>query len=191
VTGFEFVDVLLVAARDTDDVATWLLLDARAADTLTIEPLELLAVNASKTVHIGFNRHWVPSDRLVGTLPFAQWPERDAAGLRGNGSLALGLVDRCRRLLIGAADDQSAELEVALADARDELDAAGPAELPAARAAASALALRAAATLVTASGARAALSGDTAGRLLREAGFLLVFGSRPSIRFELMRQLAR
>jgi len=191
VTGFALVDVLLVAARDADDLVTWLLLDAQPAPTLTIEPLKLLAVNASKTVHIRFDRHPVPADRLVGTLPFAQWPERDAAGLRGNGSLALGLVDRCRRLLVGLADEPAIELGAALDAARDGLDTAGPDELPAARAAASALAVRAAATLVTATGARAALSGDTAERLLREAGFLLVFGSRPSIRFELLRQLVR
>jgi alkylation response protein AidB-like acyl-CoA dehydrogenase len=56
--------------------------------------------------------------------------------------------------------------------ARSALDAASPEYLPAARAAASDLALRATATLMTAVGARGILAGGTAQRLFREAGFL-------------------
>jgi hypothetical protein len=54
--------------------------------------------------------------------------------------------------------------------------------MPQARAAASALALRAATQLTLASGAGSVLSDSHAQRLFREAMFLLVFGSRPPIR---------
>jgi hypothetical protein len=58
-----------------------------------------------------------------------------------------------------------------------------------ARAAASALAWSAAARLTVATGARAVLAGDPAGRAVREAAFLLVFGSRPPIRAALRGRL--
>jgi hypothetical protein len=58
----------------------------------------------------------------------------------------------------------------------------GPDELPAARAAACELAIRAAAALVVAQGATAILASQDAQRLAREALFLLVFGSRPTIK---------
>jgi hypothetical protein len=53
------------------------------------------------------------------------------------------------------------------------------------------LATRAAATLATATGADAVLAGGHAERLVREAMFLLVFGSRPAIRQALLDELAR
>ena len=62
--------------------------------------------------------------------------------------------------------------------------------MPTARAAASELALRAAATLVAAAGARSIIAGEHPQRLLREAAFLLVFGSRPGIRTELLDRLS-
>jgi hypothetical protein len=54
--------------------------------------------------------------------------------------------------------------------------------MPAARAAASELAQRSAAALVTVQGSRAILAGEHAQRLAREALFLLVFASRPAIK---------
>jgi alkylation response protein AidB-like acyl-CoA dehydrogenase len=125
----------------------------------------------------------VPAARLVRTAPLAELLAGDAAGLRFNGSLALGLVLRCTRLLGPSGLDRE------LAAARAALDTAGPAELPAARAAAAALASRAAGALVVATGSRALLAGSTAERTAREALFLLVFGSRPAIRAELLGRL--
>jgi alkylation response protein AidB-like acyl-CoA dehydrogenase len=78
-----------------------------------------------------------------------------------------------------------------VAAARAALDAASPENLPVARAAAAELALRAAASVLTAVGARGILTGQTPQRLLREAGFLLVFGSRPSIKVDLLRRVSR
>jgi alkylation response protein AidB-like acyl-CoA dehydrogenase len=86
------------------------------------------------------------------------------------------VVDRCRRL--GQLD----RLEPELAACRSTLDTATPQTMPAARAAASALAMRAASALMVSAGARGILAGEHAERLIREAAFLLVFGSRPGIR---------
>jgi alkylation response protein AidB-like acyl-CoA dehydrogenase len=69
------------------------------------------------------------------------------------------------------------------------LDAGTPETLPAARARASELAVRAAAALTVGQGGRAILADHDAQRLAREALFLLVFGSRASIRTELMARL--
>jgi alkylation response protein AidB-like acyl-CoA dehydrogenase len=183
VTGWDLIDTLYVAARD-DGTIVWALLGATAGPTLAVAPLDLVAVQASHTVHVHFDGHFVPDDRVTGTSPHAEWPARDAAGLRPNGSLALGVAGRALRLMgPGPLDDE-------LAAARAALDSGTPETLPAARAAAAELALRAAATLAVATGSRAVIAGDHAERLVREATFLLVFGSRPAIRDELLRRVA-
>ncbi len=56
---------------------------------------------------------------------------------------------------------------------------------------ASELAMRAAMTLLVSVGARAVLLHEHAQRLLREAAFLLVFGSRPAIHAALLRRFRR
>jgi alkylation response protein AidB-like acyl-CoA dehydrogenase len=183
---------VLVAARDADDTAYWLLVDAQTGPTLTVEPLRMLAVSASRTVTVQFDGHVVPADRVTGTLPFAEWPARDAAGLRLNGSLALGIAERCRGLLEGdLARSIGSTFAAEIGAARDALDRADPVSMPAARAGAAELALRAASTLVVAAGARGILAGEHPQRLLREAGFLLVFGSRPGIRSDLLNRVSR
>ena len=136
----------------------------------------MVAVMASSTVELSFTGHPVPAGRVTATLPLAQWRSRDAAGLRSNGSLALGLAARCGELIgPGPLDGQ-------LARCRTALDSADPASMPAARAAACELALRATAALVVSQGSTAILADQDAQRLAREALFLLVFGSRPPIK---------
>jgi len=54
--------------------------------------------------------------------------------------------------------------------------------MPAARADASALAVRAAAALIVARGSTSMRAADHAGRLFREAAFALVFAARPEIK---------
>jgi alkylation response protein AidB-like acyl-CoA dehydrogenase len=197
VTGWGYIDTLYVAARLEDDTIVWALLDtgprtapagapgARAGFSLTAEPLPMVAVMASSTVQLSFSGHPVPHDRVTGTLPLDQWRSRDAAGLRTNGSLALGLAARCCELIgPGPLDDQ-------LARCRTAMDTAGPGAMPAARAAACELALRAAAALVVTQGSTAILADQDAQRLAREALFLLVFGSRPSIKESLAGLLMR
>jgi alkylation response protein AidB-like acyl-CoA dehydrogenase len=179
VTGWGLVDVLAVAARDGDRLV-WALLDATGSATLTAEPLPLVAVAASNTVTLTFTDHSVPADRLLGTQDHAEWAAVDRNALRTNGSLALGLIGRCATLLGGGP------LAAELAACRDRLDAAGPDELPEARAAASALASRAATLLVASTGSRGILLDGHAQKLAREALFLLVFGSRPAIKESLV-----
>ena len=175
VTGWGLTDTLYVAARDERDTIIWSVLDV-PAPTLSAEPLQLVAVMASRTVELRFDQHFVPAGRVAGTLPLADWQRRDRAGLRMNGSLALGLAARCAQLIgPGPLRDE-------LSACRARLDAAGPDDLPAARAAACELAMRAAAALVVARGASAILASQDAQRLAREALFLLVFGSRPTIK---------
>lgn len=183
VTGWGHVDVVLVAARDAADVVHFLLVDAVAGAGLEVVPQELVAVQASSTVELRLAGHRVPAARLVRSVPLARWQAGDPAGLRTNGSLALGLVARCARLA------ELPALEADLAAVRAQLDGAGPAELPDARAAAAALAHRATGLLAVATGSRSVSCGHPAERLAREALFLLVFGSRPTIRAGLLRRL--
>jgi alkylation response protein AidB-like acyl-CoA dehydrogenase len=136
-------------------------------------------------VQLRFDGHPVPQDRVTGTLPLEQWPSRDAAALRANGSLALGLTARCCELIgPGPLDEQ-------LARCRTALDTADPDAMPRARAAACELALRATAALIVTQGSGAILADHDAQRLAREALFLLVFGSRPPIREALAGLLTR
>jgi alkylation response protein AidB-like acyl-CoA dehydrogenase len=176
VTGWGHIDVLYTAARDEDDNIVWALLDAQAGPTLTVERAEMVAVMASATVQLRFAEHVVPADRVTGMLPMSEWAERDAQGLRMNGSLALGLARRCcEEIGPSGLDDE-------LVAARAALDDATAQTMPAARAAACELAMRAAAALVVTTGSSAILVDRDAQRLAREALFLLVFGSRPGIR---------
>ncbi len=101
---------------------------------------------------------------------------RDARRLRTNGSLALGVAARCCTMM------GPSPLDGELRARREALDTAPPRAMPAARAAASELAWRAAAVLVTVRGSQAILAGEHPQRLAREALFLLVFGSRPTIK---------
>ena len=184
VTGWGLIDTLQVAARDEFDVIHFLLLDAVESPTLTVDGTHLMAVQASSTVSIRFDGHFVPADRLTHTQPFAQWAGEDAFGSSLNGFLALGVAARCAAL-IGPSP-----LDDELARARIDLLTAAPAEIPASRAQASLLAVRAATTLVVQSGSRSVLTDHHAQRLYREAGFLLVFGTRPAIKQQLLERLA-
>jgi alkylation response protein AidB-like acyl-CoA dehydrogenase len=186
VTGWGLVDVVLLAARDAGDVVQLFWTDAVEGPSLTALPQELVAVAASSTVQLRVRGLRLSADRLVATLPLADWQAGDAAGLRPNGSLALGVVARCARL---APSPPAEELTAALDAVRTRLDAATPAELPAARAAASALAARATTALVVATGSAAIAAGSPVGRLAREALFLQVFGTRPAIRAALLAEL--
>ncbi|MCI4066447.1 acyl-CoA/acyl-ACP dehydrogenase [Micromonospora sp. R77] len=184
VSGWGLVDTLYVAGRDGDDTLVWALVDAVESDSLTVEPLAMTAVNASSTVTVRFREHFVPAARISGLMPLEAWRQRDPATLRFNGSLALGVAARA----IALADSE--DLAKQLDSTRDTLDMSGPDTMPQARAAASHLALRACATLAVAEGSRAVLRDQHAQRLMREATFLLVFGSRPGIRSALTTALA-
>lgn len=184
VSGWGRIDVMLVTARDGDTVVS-ALVDAVEGPTLQAEPLRLVGANASGTVTLRFSQHVVPAERIVGRDSHAEVLARDPIGLRMNGSLALGVIARCCMLMGPTSFDNE------LNEVRRGLDEASSDALPAARAAASELATRAAAALTVAQGSRSILMDQHAQRLAREALFLLVFGSRPAIRAELQRKLAR
>lgn len=180
VTGWGYLDLLQVAARTPGDLVALFLLDA-AHPGLAATPLRLTAVDASRTVRLAFPDLRVSSERLISLRPF----DPAAAlsdGLRTNGSLALGLVRRADGLLGGALADE-------LGAARRRLDEADVASMPAARAGASLLAVRAATAVCVETGSASVAAGSDADRLYREALFTLVFGSRPAIKDALRRAL--
>ena len=184
VTGWGLIDTLQVAGRDENDLIHFLLLDAVESATLTVGRTSLMAVQASNTVTVRFDGHFVAADRLTHTQPFAEWAGDDAFGSSLNGFLAVGVASRCARLIgPSALDDEVAQARLALLTAT-------PAEIPAARSRASLLAVRAAETLIVHAGSRSVLTDHHAQRLYREAGFLLVFGTRPVIKQELLGRLA-
>lgn len=176
VTGWGRIDVVHVAARDDRGQVVWALVDARESPSLRVQVLPLAAVTASGTVTLRFDGHLVPDERVTLVEDFERWRARDAAGLRPNGAFALGVTRRCCALL------GPSELDGELDDARDQLDRAAPEAVPAARARASLLAMRAASRLVVAGGGRSMLTDNHGQRLAREAMFLLVFGQTASIR---------
>ena len=186
VTGWGLIDLLLVVARRPDETLVSLFLDAAAQPGLSVTRERLAAVNASVTVRLGFDGVLVPAERFAGQVPFDPAESMRPDRLRVNGSLALGLVRRCARLLgPGPLDDELAACRQRLDDAI-AADATAMAE---ARAAASELAVRATAALAVRDGSRSITVDQHAQRLAREAVFLLVFGSRPGIKSALLQRL--
>ncbi|HEY5116759.1 MAG TPA: acyl-CoA dehydrogenase family protein [Nakamurella sp.] len=183
VTGWGLIDTLLVGAVDDREVVHFFLMDAAPAATLSVRPARLIAAQASSTVSMRFDNHFIPADRLGHTEPFADWSGGDAVGSALNGFLAIGIAARCARLL------GTDELSDDLAAARAALLTTTPTEIPGARARASLLAVRAATQLLVQAGSRGVLADQDAQRLYREAGFLLVFGSRPAIKDSMLQQL--
>ncbi len=183
VSGWGIVDLLVTVARGPEDTAVTLLMDAREQQGLAAARQRLAAANASATVQLSFDGVFVPDGRLVDQRPHDPVAAQ-SEGLRGNGSLALGVGRRCCALIGPSPLDD--ELDAC----RAELDAADTAGMPAARAHASEFAARAAHYLAVRRGSRSALAGDDAERLAREAGFLLVFGSRPAIKDALLGRFA-
>ncbi|NUT19126.1 MAG: acyl-CoA/acyl-ACP dehydrogenase [Hamadaea sp.] len=189
VTGWGLIDVVHVAAVGDDGQIRFFLMDAVASDTLRAEVVALSAASASRTATISFADHFVPGDRLVAAEPYAEWAAREASGWALNGFLALGVAERCVRLLADAP--VVPQLEAELAACRTGLLTADATTTPAARATASELAMRCAAVLAVHTGSRSVRLDSTAQRLVREAAFLLVFGSRPAIRDELLSRVVR
>jgi Acyl-CoA dehydrogenase, N-terminal domain len=179
VSGWGIVDVVFVVARGPEESLVSLLLDAEAQAGISPHLLRLSAANASSTVRLGFAGAFVADDRVVAVQPL-EAVRRQGERLRLNGSFALGIAKRCC-LLLGPSP-----LDDELGGCRAALDAAGEEEMPVARARACELAVRASHALAVSRGSRAALSGDVAERLSREAAFLLLFASRQRIREALL-----
>jgi hypothetical protein len=167
-------------------------MDAVVSPTLTVGPTTLMATQASGTVTVRFDDHFVPADRLTPHPPAGRMAGGDAFGSSLNGFLALGIAQRAARLLETDRWDEEFHHAVPRCHQRRE----GLGDLvphdrstdrhPGPRARTSQLAVRIASELTVRTGSRAALAGNHAQRLYREAGFLLVFGSRPAIQDELL-----
>ncbi|WP_016905630.1 acyl-CoA dehydrogenase family protein [Streptomyces xiaopingdaonensis] len=182
VSGWGMVHVLGAAARDEDDRIAWLLVDAEEAPTLRVRPQQMLAANATRTVTVEFEGHFVPADRLVTVATQAEHAAGEPFTKRLNGSLVLGVARGAVELLGGGA--WRAELD----ECRAELDAM--ADIDAARARAGEFAVRAATAAVVEGAGRGVLADAAPQRLLREAGLMLVFSSRPAIQAGLLERLA-
>ena len=183
VSGWGIVDVLFVTARGPDSTVISCVIDAREQPGLSVTPHRLSALNATSTVRLDFEELLVSPDRFVSEQPYAPGNE-GREGLRVNGSLALGVTRRCCALLGPSSLDDE------LVECRARLDSADVEAMPAARARANLLALRAANVLSVERGSQASQFGDIAERTTREASLLLVFGSRPSIKASLLTMLS-
>ncbi|HWC29919.1 MAG TPA: acyl-CoA dehydrogenase family protein [Dehalococcoidia bacterium] len=183
VSGWGRIDALLVNGRTADDSRVVSALVPAVADgSFAVEPLRLLAANASGTVRARLRGVFVPLGRVVNVEPYHPPPPYDGGG-RSTGSPALGVARRCLRLIGPSA------LDAELVAARQALDDATDQTMAAARAAACELALRSAGALIVAQGSSSLLPSSHAQRLLREAVFLQVFASRPAIREALLQLL--
>ena len=182
VTGWGRIDLLYATSRSADGTLVCALLDAAESETLAARPLRMVACNATGTVEARFAGHFVPDERVVSTEPYVPAPAHDGGG-RINGSLSLGIAARCCHAIgPGPLDEE-------LAARRDQLDAATDETMADARAAATELALRSAAALSVHAGSSSLLLEHHPQRLMREAMFLLNFGTRPAIRAGLLRSL--
>jgi len=180
VSGWGVVDMLFVVSRSAEDEVVSGVLEAKAGPGLRATPVRLSAANATRTVRLDLADVFLPTASVLRTEPYAQ-ARLQAERLRLNGAFALGVARRCT-LLLGPSP-----LDDELVACREGLAQASGDELPAARAAASELSVRAAHALAVHRGSRSAMSGDAAERLSREAALLLVFGSRPTIKQSLLK----
>jgi alkylation response protein AidB-like acyl-CoA dehydrogenase len=181
VSGWSRIDVLHTAARTDNDEVVWLIIDATEGPAFAVERLRLVALNATATVRAAFSGLTVPNDRVTAIHPphGATPPEV----LRIHASLALGVTTRCCRLL------GPSRLDEELVATRRRLDALDEETIAADRAAAGALAVRAATALMTAAGSGSLLHTDHAQRLAREALFTAVYALRPASRDALLAAL--
>jgi len=181
-SGWGRIDVVHAAARTDDGRLVWAFVDACESETLTVERLELMALDATATVRADFHEHLVPRERIVSVAPYAEGSTPPEV-LRIHASLALGVAARCCTLL------GPTPLDDELASTRAALGMLDPETMPAARAAAGELAVRAAAALMAATGSRSLLLGNHAQRLAREALFVLVYALRRPSRDALLARL--
>jgi alkylation response protein AidB-like acyl-CoA dehydrogenase len=186
VTGWGLIDVLLVAARDGEDVI-WVLVDATTGPALQVHRLALAALDSSSTVRLRVDGLAVPASRIVGRQLYSEWRAGEVPGLARSGFLAIGVAQRCVRLL----GDQAGDLSRIVDHARRRLLEVDRDSVVTARVEASVTSLRAATALVAAGGGRSIEVNQPAQRLAREAMFLVVFAQTEEIRRSQLRYLTR
>jgi alkylation response protein AidB-like acyl-CoA dehydrogenase len=191
VTSWRLADRFAVAARLVDaggDVVFFLMDGASPpAGVHASAPLALAAMNASSTVRLRFDGVRVPDDDVISVQPYDTWRAADRLATARPRPPVFGVARTCVRLLGDAGDELADEL----ADCRARADALLDddrthdehlANLTAARAWSSELAVRAATALVVAGGGRSILRSDPAQRLLREAAFLTIQAQTADLR---------
>ncbi len=184
VSGWGRVDVIHTAARTEDGRLVWALVDAQASETLAVERLDLVALNATATVRASFENHVVPWARVTSVGEYEASPPPPAL-IRIHAALPLGVVRRCCALL--GASGLDGELDAL----RTELDRLDPDTIGASRAAAGELALRSAAAVAVDTGSRSLLLSEHAQRLVRESLFCLVYALRADARAALLGRFTR
>ncbi|MFI2478446.1 acyl-CoA dehydrogenase [Nocardia xishanensis] len=192
VTGWEYVDAVVMSVRVTDGAAesiATLLVPADDASGVTVDRIPLIAADASATVRLTLDRTFVSDDQVIGMKPLDEFQSgRGSLTDWINGALSLGVLSRCVRELKGqgidAYDAQYAALRTRFAGAMGDAEATY-----ALRADIAAAAVRAAAAGVVATGSRATLSHTTAERLMRQASFALVCTTREPIKDGLLDRL--
>ncbi|MDP9329031.1 MAG: acyl-CoA/acyl-ACP dehydrogenase [Actinomycetota bacterium] len=175
VSGWTRIDVMHTAARTDDGRLVWALVDAVESDSLSVDRLELVAINATNTVRAEFRDHHVAGDRVTSVVPYREEPTPPEV-MRIHASFALGVLARCRELL------GPTPLDTEVSRLREELDRLDPETIQDARGAVGELALRASAALLVSTGSRSLLLSEHAQRLAREALFVLVYALRPGSR---------
>ncbi len=196
VTGWGLVDVLQISARNTalragqstGTIVTGLV-DAQAGAGITVEELHMIAAQGSNTVRLRFADYLLPAEKVTAEVSHRDFLANQVMSSRRSGCLAMGVAGRCIRLIGEVGRPQVAELlQAEQGVIRNRLDAGlgDPETLPAARAASSELAYRAAGALVVAVGSSGILAGQHAQRLVREATFTLVAAGRPEIKDSLL-----
>jgi len=185
VTGWGYVDVVHVAARHGDDMV-WALIDAVESPTLASTDTRFAVVDSTQTRELEFTDHFAPDARITSIRNFEDWKSTYRLGMRSNGSFALGVANRCCRLLEDPA--LSARLDQVRATL-DETDPADEHAMSAARADASLFAVTVATALVAKAGGRGVLLDNHAQRLMREAMFVLVQGQTPTIKAKMLDRL--
>jgi alkylation response protein AidB-like acyl-CoA dehydrogenase len=183
VSGWGRIDVIHTAARTDDGRLVWAFVDAKETETLGVQRLELVALNATATVRTEFRDHPVPPDRVTSVSPYREGTPPPPELFRIHASFPLGIVTRCCTML------GPTPLDDELARVRAELDRLDPTTIQGTRGLAGELAMRASAALAVASGSRSLLLGEHAQRLAREALFSLVYALRPTARQAVLARL--
>jgi alkylation response protein AidB-like acyl-CoA dehydrogenase len=190
VTSWGLADLYAVAARMGEHVV-FFLVEGDAPALRASPPLSLAAMSASSTVRLTFDGIFVPEDDVLSVVPFEQWQTDDRVATAKPNPAAFGIAATCVRLLgdtpLAAELDECRRRSYALADAAEpDIDA-----LVEARAQSLELAVRAATTLVVATGGRAMSADHPAQRLLREAAFFTIQAQTPALRRATLAQLER
>lgn len=194
-TGWGFFSHCISAAVRDDGGVSFVLHRLDDPGVRASAPMRLVAFEAARTVSLDLDLV-VPEEDVLFTVPAELLHQQDAAGAGRQAAFPLGTAVAAARLVREAvAAGRAPDLGVAeaLLDDVPAIRAAAldPADPPAARAAAVALAGRAAHAAVSAWAGAANVTGHPAGRVWREALGFTVLGQSPAIQASTLRALGR